>query len=183
KRDDRNEARGGDCKKSVLPAEAGTDNTAESLAGSAAQEHAAGENGLRGRALFDGECSGNHGLRGGGIGGFTHTDEGARDQQENKTAGETAREGREGTANKSESDDGSAAEAVGEKSEGDAANGENEQQPGLQGAELRVGNTEMRAQHGNQRDEDPAGREVDKVDENKYSKETDLIGAERNGFR
>ena len=52
----------------------------------------------------------------------------------------------------------------------------------MQGAELRVGNPEMRAQHGNQRDENPAGGEVDKVDQNKYSKETDLVGIEGNGF-
>ncbi len=76
-------------------------------------------------------------MGGGRVSGFTDSDEGARDQQKRKTAGEAARESGDTPANNSESDDGFAAEAVGEESEGDAANGENEQQPGLQGTELR----------------------------------------------
>src|SRR5713101_4723711 len=180
--DDRNKARGADHEKSGLPAETGTDDTAESLAGGAAQKHAAGANGLRGCALLEGKRPGNHGLRCWGVSGFTDTDERARDQQEKKTAGESAGEGGEAPTNNSEGDDGFAAETIREKTERDAADSENKQEPGLQGAELRIGDAEMRAQHGDQRNENPARGKVDKVDQNKYSKETDLIGAERNGF-
>ncbi len=52
----------------------------------------------------------------------------------------------------------------------------------MQGTELRVSDTKICAKHGNKRDENPASGEVDKVDQNKYSKETDLVGIEGNGF-
>src|SRR2546421_239205 len=42
---------------------------------------------------------------------------------------------------------------------------------------------EMVAQQRNQRDEHLASGEVDKIDQSKYSKETNLVGRERNGLR
>ena len=166
----------------MLPAVARANDAAKSLAGGASQEHAAGENGLRRRARGGRKRSRNHGLRGGRVGGFTDAHKGTGDKQEGETAGEASGEGSEAPANNSEKNDGFATEAVGEESKGDAADGENEQKPSLQGTELRVGDTKICAKHGNERDEDPAGGEVDKVDENQYSKETELIGIERNGF-
>jgi hypothetical protein len=152
------------------------------LSGGASQEHAAGENGLRRRARGGGKRSRNHRLRGGCVSGFANSHEGTSDKQEGETAGEASGEGSDAPANNSEKDDGFATEAVSEESKGDAADGENEQEPSLQGTELRVGDTKICAKHGNKRDENPASGEVDKVDQNKYSKETELIGIERNGF-
>src|SRR5882762_5953928 len=114
---------------------------------------------------------------------FSNADKGARDYEKQKTAGEAARQCSQAPANNSESNDGFAAETVSEQSKRNTSGGENDKQPGLQGAELLVRNSEADAQHGNQRDENPARGKVDKVDQNKYSKKAKLIGRERNGFR
>ncbi len=75
-----------------------------------------------------------------------------------------------------------AAESVSKEAKGDAADGENHEEKGLQRTQLRVRNMKMIAQQRNQRHEDLPRGEVDKIDQSKYSKETNLVGSERNGL-
>src|ERR1700719_752539 len=94
-------------------------------------------------------CARKHWFRRRSVSGFADSDEGAGDEQKEEAAGEATRQGREAPAHDTEDDDGFAAETVGKETEGDAADGENDEKPSLQGAELRVGDAKIGAQHGN----------------------------------
>src|SRR5437879_13449060 len=90
----------------------------------------------------------------------------ATDHEEKKeSGGQTSRKRRDGTAEDADCDAGLAAEAVGEEAKRNTADGENDQEKGLQRAQLGVCNMEMIAQEGNQRDEDLPSGEVDKIDQ------------------
>ena len=76
-----------------------------------------------------------------------------------------------------------AAEAIGKESKGNAPDGENDKESGLQPAELCIRRAEIVAQKRNERDHGLPRGEVDKIDQSKYSKEANLLGIERNGLR
>src|SRR6266446_6104118 len=152
------------------------------MAGSAPEQHAGCKNRLSNGAALLGKCAGNHGLCRGSVSRFTKADHGTRDQEEDETGSETASKSRHAPEQNAHGDDGLAAETICEKSERDAGRGENNQQKGLQRAELRVRYVQMVAQQGNQRYEDLPRREVDKIDQSKYSKETNLIRRKWNGL-
>ena len=67
-------------------------------------------------------------------------------------------------------------QAVREETARDTGDGEDHEKPGLQGTELRVGQVHLLAKKGEERDDDLPVGEVDKIDQSKYSKESNLIG-------
>src|SRR6266849_3778285 len=173
----------GDDEEGNLPAVARPEDAAENMAASAPEQHAGCENGLGNSAALLRKRARNHGLRRGSISSFTKADHGARDQEKNETGSQTARKSRHAPEQNAHSDDGLAAEPISEKSKRDAGHGENNQQESLQRAELRVRHLQVAAQQRNQRHKDLPRREVDKIDQSKYSKKTNLIRRERNGLR
>ena len=153
------------------------------MAAGTSEQHARGEDGLGDGAALLRKSARNHGLSGGSIRGFAKSHESPREQEEKKTGSEAAGKRCGAPEEDANRDNGLAAETVGEEAERDACDGENDEKKRLQGAELGVRGVKMIAQQRNQRDEDLAGREVDKIDQSKYSKKTNLVGRERNGLR
>ena len=73
------------------------------------------------------------------------------------------------------------AETIGKKAEGNAGYGKNDQQPGLQRAELRIGDAELVAQERHQRHDDLTIGKIDEINQREYGEEPDLIRCERSG--
>ena len=70
-----------------------------------------------------------------------------------------------------------AAPAVREKAARDAGDGENNEKTGLERTKLGVGHVHLLAEKREERDDDLAVGEVDKIDQSKCSKESNLIGS------
>lgn len=149
---------------------------AKSESGGTAKEHAGSENGLRHGTEFIGEGIGNHGLGRGSVGGFADANRGTRDKQEDKGRSEPAGDGGEAPKNNAGGNNLRAAEAVSQKPARNTGDGENHEQPGLQGTELRVGQVHLLAEKWKERDDNLAVGEIDKINQSKYSKESNLIG-------
>jgi predicted PurR-regulated permease PerM len=156
--------------------------TTEGLAAGSADEHAGSEDGLSESAAFWRKRIGNHRLSRRGIGSLTNTNQGASDEQEHEGRNQAAGDGREAPEDDPPHDDASPAVAVGEKSQGNTGNCQDNEEPGLQGAKLRVRDAHLLAEKREKRDDDLTVGKVDKIDQSKYSKKTKLIGRERSGL-
>ena len=149
-------------------------DSTEGETGSAAQQHARRENGLSESAIIEREGVGNHRLGSGGVRGFTNANHGAGDEQHGEGGSEAAGNAGEAPDEHAGGDDFGLAEAIGKIAGGNTEKRENNQEAGLEGAELRVGYVEMGAEQRNERIEDLAVGKVDKIDQSKYSKKANL---------
>ena len=151
-------------------------DAAKGEAGGSPEEHARSENGLRHGAPLIGERIGNHRLGGRSVGGLAYADQGTCDEQKHKRGGEAAGNGGEAPDSNAGRNDLRAAPAVGEEAAGNTSDGEDHEKPGLQGTELGVGKVHLLAEEREERDNDLAVGEVDKINQSKYSKKTNLVG-------
>jgi len=137
---------------------------------------------LRAGAMIHGVAPGNHGLRSGGVGGLADADEGAGEEQHGESMDMAGENGGETPKHHAAGNDAGAIEAVGEESERDAAEREDGLQHNLEVADLRAGEREFVTNQGNQGRNSLTISKVDKIDQSKYSKKTQLIGREGDGL-
>jgi len=121
-------------------------------------------------------------LRGRGVSGFPQTDHSSSDEEEQKTGHQATRERSRTPEKDAQSNDRFAAETIREKTKRYAAGGKNNEEKSLQRAEFGVRGVEMIPQERNKRYHRLPRGEVDKIDQSKYSKDTNLAGSERNGL-
>ncbi len=161
----------------VFPAVDFAHDAAKSLTSSTAEEHTGSENGLSHGAALIRERIGNHGLGGGCVSSFADADQSPRDEQEHERSGEAAGNSGQAPENNAGGYDLCAAPAVREKAARDAGDGENNEKTGLERTKLGVGHVHLLAEKREERDDDLAVGEVDKIDQSKCSKESNLIGS------
>ena len=160
----RQEANHANNNKSIFPTVPRSDEAAKSQSGGSAEEHAGSENRLRHGAKLIREGVGNHGLSRRCVSRFANANRSSRDEQEHERRRKAACDSGQTPECDARGDDLGSAEPVSKQSTRDTGDGQNDEEPGLQGTELCVAQAHLLSEKRKEGHNDLAVGEVDKID-------------------